>query len=45
LDEIQQQLEFNYTIRDVAEYGYMSDEEPHEWNGIIKELQDKVNKT
>ncbi|XP_035708909.1 ionotropic receptor 25a isoform X1 [Folsomia candida] len=41
LERIQQDLKFNYTIRNVSDYGYMGKEEPHEWTGMVKELKDR----
>jgi len=42
LDLIQEELGFNYTIRNVSDYGYMSDTGNHEWDGMVKELKDRV---
>lgn len=42
LNKIQEELKFNYTIRNVTEYGYMAENEPHEWSGMVKELKDRV---
>lgn len=42
LIKIQEELNFNYTIRNVTGYGYMGEKSPHEWDGMVKELKDRV---
>lgn len=43
LNKIQEELKFNFTIRNVSEYGYMHEDEPHEWSGMVRELKDRVS--
>jgi len=43
LDEIKKELKFNYTINEVTDgYGYMNANGNHEWNGMVRKLQDRV---
>jgi len=45
LEKLAGELKFNYTVREVESgYGYMS-EDKHEWNGMVRELQDRVSFT
>ncbi|ODM93591.1 Glutamate receptor ionotropic, kainate 2 [Orchesella cincta] len=41
LNKIQEELKFNFTIRNASGYGYMDDNEPHEWSGMVRELKDR----
>ena len=43
LNKIREELQFNFTIRAVDSYGYMKETEPHEWDGMVRELQDRVS--
>jgi hypothetical protein len=42
LNKIQEDLKFNYTIRNVSDYGYMGEKYPHDWTGMVRELKDRV---
>ncbi|CAG7815216.1 unnamed protein product, partial [Allacma fusca] len=41
LEYIRNDLKFNFTIRNVSEYGYMKEDYPHDWTGMVRELKDR----
>lgn len=45
LDEISQKMNFRYEIYKVADNQYGSEDENGSWNGMIRELIDKVQFT
>jgi len=42
LNKLAEEMDFNYTIREVPGYGFMDLNEPNDWDGMVRELVDRV---